>query len=160
MCQIAVSGVCLTAPSARLCPRRGLSRRYCAAGQFALARMAAMAASSSAKSSHLEPSRVLPERRLPADWSLPGHCPAHEARCRGDANRVMSAPISARMHWAPRRWMPTVVQSSSTAAAKGADLFLDGVREPVDLFVQEVDVGEDRPDPERVMSVEVAGERF
>ena len=27
--------------------------------------------------------RVLPERRLPADWSLPGHWPAQDARCRG-----------------------------------------------------------------------------
>jgi hypothetical protein len=26
----------------------------------------------------LDPSRVLPDRRLPADLSLPGHLPAHE----------------------------------------------------------------------------------
>src|SRR3712207_1981302 len=31
--------------------------------------------------SHFEPLRVLPERRLPADSSLPGHIPAHDARC-------------------------------------------------------------------------------
>src|SRR3954466_7344860 len=119
MCQIALSRVCLTAPSARLWPRRGLRRWYCAAGELALTRIAAMAVSSSAKSSHLEPSRVRPERRLPADWSLPGHWPAQDARCRADAKRVMSVPISARMHSAPRRWMPTIVHSSSTAGAKG-----------------------------------------
>src|SRR3954454_3966985 len=78
-----------------------------------------MAAFSSAKSSHLEPLRVLPERRLPADWSLPGQRPAHEARCRALANRVMSAPISPMTHSAPRRWMPVIVHSSSTAGANG-----------------------------------------
>ena len=30
--------------------------------------------------SHFEPLRVLPERRLPADSSLPGHRPAHDSR--------------------------------------------------------------------------------
>ena len=40
--------------------------------------MAAIAASLSASLSHLEPLRVRPERRLPADWSLPEHCPAQE----------------------------------------------------------------------------------
>jgi hypothetical protein len=48
-----------------------------------LVRIAAIAASSSAQSSHFDPLRVLLERRLPADWSLPGHCPAHEASCFG-----------------------------------------------------------------------------
>ena len=101
----------------------------------------------------------MPERRLRADWSLPGHWPAHDARCRGDAKRAMSTPISARMHSAPRCW----IRRSCTAfngRRERADLLLDGVREPVDLLVQEVDVREDRPDPERVMRVEVPGERF
>jgi hypothetical protein len=39
-------------------------------------------------------------------------------------------------------------------------LLLDRVREPVDLLVEEVDVREDRADPERVMGVEVAFERL
>jgi hypothetical protein len=34
------------------------------------------------------------------------------------------------------------------------NLLLDGVREPIDLLVEEVDVGEDRPDPERMKIVE------
>src|SRR4051794_41704597 len=112
--------------------------------------MAAMAASSSAKSSHLEPLRVLPERRLPADWSLPGHCPAQDARCRADGKGVMSVPISARMHSAPRRWMPTIVHSSSTAGAKARELLLDRLRQALDVLVEEVDVGEDRANPEAV----------
>src|SRR3954454_24048016 len=122
--------------------------------------MAAMAASSSAKSSHLEPSRVRPERRLPADWSLPGHWPAQDARCRADAKRVMSVPISARMHSAPRRWMPTIVHSSSTAGAKARELLLDRLRQALDVLVEEVDVGEDRANPEAVVLVEVARQRF
>jgi hypothetical protein len=55
----------------------------------------------------------------------------------------MSAPISARMHSAPRDWMPTTVHSSSTADAKGAQLLLDRVRESVDLLVEDVDVRKD-----------------
>jgi hypothetical protein len=45
-----------------------------------LEREAACAAPMRALLSHFEPLRVLPERRLPADSSLPGHIPAHEAR--------------------------------------------------------------------------------
>ena len=57
--------------------------------------VAAAAASSSAQSSHLEPLRLRPERRLPADWSLPGHWPAQEASCSADGNQAAgSAPIS------------------------------------------------------------------
>ena len=41
-----------------------------------------------------------------------------------------------------------------------ADLLLAGVREPVDLLVEEVNVREDRADPERVMGVEVSFERL
>src|ERR1700680_4793324 len=38
---------------------------------------------------------VRPERRLPADSLLPGHTPAHEARCAAVGNADMSTPISA-----------------------------------------------------------------
>ena len=58
-------------------------------------RVAAIAASLSAMFSHFEPFRVFPDRRLPADWSLPGHCPAHDARCWAVGNTLMSRPISA-----------------------------------------------------------------
>ena len=47
--------------------------------------------------------RLLPERRLPADWSLPGHCPAHEARCLSVGNTDMSIPISEMITSAARR---------------------------------------------------------
>ena len=49
----------------------------------------------SAARSHLEPLRVLPERRLPADSSLPGHIAAHDARWRAVGNALMSPPVSA-----------------------------------------------------------------
>ena len=39
-------------------------------------------------------------------------------------------------------------------------LLLDGVREPVDVFVEEVDVRKDRSDPDGVVRVKVALERF
>ena len=41
------------------------------------------------------PLRVLPERRWPADWSLPGHWPAQLARCLAVGKTLMSVPISA-----------------------------------------------------------------
>src|SRR3954452_3521124 len=103
MCQQATMIECLTAPSAFLCPRRGLRRAYWAAREVALERVAASAASSTAQSSHLEPLRVLPERRLPADWWLPGHCPAHEASCLAEGKMLMSTPISAMIASAVRR---------------------------------------------------------
>ena len=65
-------------------------------------RPAAWPASTSAMRSHLEPWRVRPERCLPADSLLPGHMPAHDARCPAVGKRDMSAPISARITWAVR----------------------------------------------------------
>lgn len=44
------------------------------------------------------PLRVLPERRLPALSWLPGQRPAQEAKCRCEGKRLMSVPISAKMH--------------------------------------------------------------
>jgi hypothetical protein len=41
-----------------------------------------------------------------------------------------------------------------------ADLLLDRVREAVDLLVEEIDVRQDRADPERVMRIEAALERL
>ena len=38
---------------------------------------------------------VLPLRRLPALSRLPGHWPAHEAKCLWVGNRLMSIPVSA-----------------------------------------------------------------
>jgi hypothetical protein len=47
----------------------------------------------------------------------------------------MSTPISARMFWAVRVSIPSTEHSSSTAGAKGAQLLLDRVRQPLDLLV-------------------------
>ena len=73
---------CLTAPSAFLWPRRGREAGVLGGevGVFGADRRPARLLRAS-QSSHLDPLRVLPERRLPADWSLPGHCPAQVARC-------------------------------------------------------------------------------
>src|SRR4051812_50078654 len=80
-----------------------------------------MAASLSAALRFFEPLRVLPDRRLPADWSLPGHWPAHEARCPAEANTLMSGPISARMISAGRWGTPGVVpRSSAWGGERGA----------------------------------------
>src|SRR5215212_4424647 len=41
-----------------------------------------------------------------------------------------------------------------------ADLFLDHARELFDLLVEEIDVAQDRGDPQPVMGVELSGERL
>src|SRR4051812_34668431 len=41
-----------------------------------------------------------------------------------------------------------------------ADVFLDHAGEPFDLLVEEIDVAQDRADPQPVMGVEVSGERL
>src|SRR5262245_65125905 len=109
MCQQAQMIECLTAPMARPWPRRGRSRRYWAARYTSLVRLAAVAASVSAVSSHLEPWRDAFERRLPAERLLPGHCPAQLARWRAEGKRLMSAPVSATITSAVRRWTPGIV---------------------------------------------------
>jgi len=70
----------------------------------------------------------------------------------------MSAPISARIVCAPRRWMPTTVQSKFNRRRERAQLLLDRVGELRDLRVEEVDVGEDRADPQPVVLIEMTGQ--
>src|SRR6266849_6704404 len=111
-----------------------------------------MAASLSASLSHFEPLRVRPERRLPADWSLPWHCPAQEARWRSLGKTDMSTPISARMFWAVRVSIPSSERRSSTAGRKGCSC--SSIASPLDLLVEEVEVGEDRADQQGVQRVE------
>jgi hypothetical protein len=55
--------------------------------------IADIAAFLSASLSHLDPLRVLPERRLPADWSLPEHWPAHEEVPGGREHRHVGADL-------------------------------------------------------------------
>jgi len=59
-------------------------------------RSLAIAASVRAWLSHLLPLRVLPERCLPAERSLPGHWLAQEARWRADGNTLMGRTADAR----------------------------------------------------------------
>ena len=76
-----------------------------------LVRAAAQAHSVRTVHSSVLPLRVLPERCLPADSLLPGHRPAHDARCAAVGNRAMSTPISEMMTWAARSPIPGIVAS-------------------------------------------------
>ena len=107
-----------------------------------------MAASSSAKSSHLDRSRVLPERRLPADWSLPGHWPALMSR-RGKAHHVGADLADHALGAAALDAGHRAYQLNRRR--ERADLLLDHHGELLDLFVEEVDVAQDRADPQAVM---------
>jgi hypothetical protein len=71
--------------------------------------------------SHLEPLRVLAERRLPADSSLPGHIfKPTKPGGGGWGNWLMSTPISAIRVSAVLRLTPGMVSRSSTFSEKGA----------------------------------------
>ena len=91
----------LTGPSAtaaRLTPRRAARRWYCAARYVCLVRAAACAASTSVARSQGLPRRVRPLRRLPALSWLPGHIPAHDARCLAVGNLPMSVSRESSRH--------------------------------------------------------------
>ena len=104
---------CATATAARLArfaPRRAASRRYCAARYVGCClRPAACAASTKAARRQGRPLRVRPLWRLPARAWLPGHRPAHEARCPALGNRRLSVPISATITSAVRWPTPGTV---------------------------------------------------
>ena len=110
-----------------------------------LVRTEASAHSSSVQSSHLAPLRQFRKQRLPADWALPGHCPAHDARCFSVRNALMSVPISEMITFAARRWNARAQQLNGRLGR--GDLLLDCVRHPVDLHIEKVGVREDRADP-------------
>src|SRR3954469_25813483 len=108
--------------------------------------MAAIAASLSAALSQREPLRVRPERCLPAERSLPGHCPAQEARWRAEGNTVnVGADLGDDdLGGAPLNAGDRAQQLNR--ALESGDAFLDRVREPLDLLIQEIQVREDRAD--------------
>jgi hypothetical protein len=115
--------------------------------------VAAIEASASVALSHLEPLRVLPERNLPPDSLLPGQTPAQEARCLGVGNALMSTPISAISTSAVRCWTSGIVMSRSRWRGRGR--FAPRSRLTAgDRLVQEVQVGEDLGDDQRVLGIE------
>src|SRR5215218_10160773 len=71
-------------------------RRSWAAREVSFVLLATWAIWISACRSAWLPLRVLPLRRLPPRSALPGHMPAHEARCRASEERRRAAPTSAR----------------------------------------------------------------
>lgn len=86
------------------------------------------------------PLRVLPERCRPADSLLPGHNPAHDARCAAVGNRDISTPISEMMTWAERSPIQDRRQQRPLLGEREGGLLDPGVqagdhvREMVDVF--------------------------
>jgi hypothetical protein len=77
------------------------------------------------------------------------------------ALEVVAVPISATITSAVRPATQVMVAASATPRASGrAQLGLDRVGESLDLLVEEVQVGEDRADHQRVVGSEAPLERF
>jgi hypothetical protein len=125
-----------------------------------LVRIAAIAASSSAQSSHFEPLRVLPERRLPGGLVVAGAHPgpggellvgrehAHVNADLGD-DHLGGAPLNSGDR----------AQQLNGLLERG-DLLPDRLGQTGDLPVQEVDVLEDRADPHGVQVIKAPLQRL
>src|SRR5437868_5660564 len=109
-----------TATSAFFRPSLLAHLRYTAGKIVSLVRAAAHATWTSVDRSHWLPLVVLPLRRLPALWSLPGHIPAQLARWPALGNFDMSVPISATITSAARDPTPGTRRNRAAATAKGA----------------------------------------
>ena len=110
--------------------------------------------------SHRLPLVVVPDRRLPPVMLLPGHIPAHDARCAAVGKRVMSTPISAMMHSAARLPTPVMVSSRSRAVTKGTITRSTSASSVGDGGFEVVDVVQDRPAASGVVVPEPAPQRF
>jgi len=110
--------------------------------------------------SHFEPLRVRPERCLAADWWLPGHCPAHDARCLSVAKtRHVGADLGEDVLCGAFSDAGDRDQQRDGAHAERDKLLLVSVREAVDLLIKEVQVREDRADQQRVQTVKAPLQR-
>ncbi len=96
---------------------------------------------------------------MPADLSLPGQRPAHEARCRGREARHVGADLADDAFGAAVLDADDGAQQLHRRRER-MDLVLDHRGELVDLLVEEIDMAQDRADPEAMMSIEVARERL
>jgi len=104
----------------------------------------------------LLPLRVFPERRFPADWSLPGHCPAHDARCPAEGEHAhVDADLGDQQLSGPLLHTRDRAQQLSLRGER-AHLVLDRRRDLVDLGVEEVQVGKDRADQDGVQRLKPA----
>src|SRR6266700_896941 len=118
--------------------------------------MAACAASTRAVRSQGLPLRVRPLRRLPALSLLPGHMPAHEARCRALGKRRISAPISARMTRVLAPLNPWNRLQALELCLKGAQTLSNLPAQMRNRFVHTVNMGELLLDQETMVSSETA----
>jgi hypothetical protein len=119
-----------------------------------------MAASLSAAFSHLEPLRVRPERRLPADWSLPGHLAGPRGQVPGGREDTHVDADLGDDHLGGAGLDAWDRAQKLNRWGERGELRLDRLGEPLDLLVEEVEVGEDRPDQQGVQRVEAALERL
>ena len=123
-------------------------------------RVAALAASVSVARSHLEPLRVLPERRLPADSFVAGAHAGPRGEVFGGRERAHVDADLGDQHLGGALLDAGDRHQQLTLAGERGDPLLDLVREPVDRLVEEVDVREDLPDDQRVLGLEAALERL
>jgi hypothetical protein len=160
MCQQATRIECSTAPSAFLWPRRGRRRAYLRGEVSVLGAGRGEGGLFERPVQPLAAVAVRPERRLPADSWLPGHCPAHDASSLAEGKMLMSIPISAMIASGrcavERRGSCTAAQRPS----RKGDLLGDHLGQARDLLIEEVDVREDRCDPQRVHAIKAALKRL
>src|SRR5664280_912363 len=96
----------------------------------------------------------------PTDSEIPGANWAHDARCAGVGNRVMSRPISAMIACAVVTPTPGISSSRVTVAAKGAICSSIRSCNNVDVRGDPIDPREHSAQQERVVIGEPAGERL
>src|SRR5258707_12950218 len=89
-------------------PRLADKRRYCAEKYESFFRPAAWAASTRTRFKLLLPCRTRLVRRLAPLWLLPGHIPAHDTKWAASPKRLISAPVSATITSAIRRFTPEI----------------------------------------------------
>jgi hypothetical protein len=100
----------------------------------------------------------LPERRLPAERSLPGHWPAGEVALGGEAAHVGADLGQHGLGGAPLHARDRAEQFDR--ARERGELGLDLVGKQLDLLVEEVEVGKDRGHDQRMLGVEAADQRL
>ena len=110
--------------------------------------------------SHLEPLRVLPERRLPPDSFVAGAHAGPGGEVLGGRERVHVDADLGDQHLGGALLDAGDRHQQLTLPGERGDPLLDLARQPVDRLVEEVDVREDLRDDQRVLGVKAAHERL